>query len=375
MTGVTLAALVAAAAGTLVLSPGTRHPAATVAPTAPLIVLPPAPPNRPSARDDAAMAYDPAAGSVLLFGGLVIGSQGLNALDDTWSWSGTRWTELHPSASPPGLSGALLGYDPATGSLVLTGGDVSTPEGQLEETDTTWVWNGSTWSAEAAAGIPRSQRPTAIATDSATGQLILTTTGAGCEGFDTWEWGSSTWVLLHPTTSPPATFDAGLVFDPRTDRLDLFPSATGCSGVDETASTTSPVWSWDGSTWSTATTQPDTVLSGSWELTSSSNAALVVTAGGTYEWSGGVGGEWSQVSTSPTTGDAAVAYDAADDQVVLFGGTCSSCDGTALPTTWTWAGSWTARAVTASTPAPERITRPKPTPSSSATATRKAVTR
>jgi hypothetical protein len=359
ISGVALAALVAAATGTLVLPPATHHPPMEVVTGTPPIALPPAPPSRPSARDDAAMAYDPADGAVLLFGGLVIGGEGLNALDDTWSWNGTRWAELHPTASPPGLSGALLGYDPATGSLVLTGGDTSTPGGQLEETDATWSWDGSAWTAEAAAALPAADRPTALATDSASGQLILTTTSAGCEGFDTWEWGGSAWKLLHPATSPPATLEAGLVFDPRTDGLDLFPSVAGCSGVDETASTNPPVWFWNGSTWSTTIAQSDTVLTGSWELVTSSSAALVVTSGGTYQWSGGDGGGWSQVSTSPAAGDAAVAYDAADDQVVLFGGICSSCDGTAVAETWTWDGSWTPRAVTASNPTPK----PGPTPS------------
>jgi hypothetical protein len=365
--GVSLAALVAAATGTLVLTPATHHPPVAVVTGPPPIALPPAPPSRPSARDDAAMAYDPVNDSVILFGGLVIGSEGLNALDDTWSWDGARWTELHPTASPPGLSGALLGYDPATGSLVLTGGDTSTPGGHLEETDATWSWDGSAWTGEAAGDLPASDQPTALATDSATGQLILMTTGAGCQGLDTWEWGGSTWVLLHPVASPPATFEAGLVFDPRTDGLDFFPAPAGCVGVDETASATPPVWSWNGSTWSTATAQPDTVLTGSWELTTSSGAALVVTSGGTYQWSGGDGGGWSQVSTSPAAGDAAIAYDAADDQVVLFGGICSSCDGTAVADTWTWDGSWTPRAVTASTATPTPKTKASPSPAAAQT--------
>jgi hypothetical protein len=363
ITGVALAALVAAATGTLVLTPATRHPTvAALAPSPPPIALPSAPPIRPSARDDAAMAYDSADDSVILFGGLVIDSEGLNALGDTWSWDGTRWTELHPTASPPALSGALLGYDPASAGLVLIGGDISTPEGQLEETNATWTWGGSGWTAEAAAALPASDLPTALATDNATRQLILVTTGAGCQGFETWEWGGSAWVLLHPAASPPATFEAGLVFDPRTDGLDLFPGAAGCTGGDETVSATPPVWSWNGSTWSTAAAQPDTVLTGSWELTTSSGAALVVTSEGTYQWSGGDGGGWSQVSTSPAAGDAAIAYDAADDQVVLFGGICSSCDGIAVPDTWTWAGNWTLRAMTTSSPTPTPKRKPAPSP-------------
>ena len=350
ITGVSVAALVVAATGSLVLTPGTRHSEVAATPSRPPIALPPAPPSRPSARDDAAMAYDPADDSVLLFGGLVIGGEGLSALDDTWSWNGTRWTDLHPTTSPPGLSGALLGYDPATGTLVLTGGDTSTLGGQLEETDATWSWDGSAWTPEAAGTLPAPDHPAALATDSASGQLILVTAGAACQGLDTWEWGGSAWVQLHPVASPPATLEAGLVFDPRTSALDLFPAASGCAGAEQTPTANPPVWSWNGSTWSTTTAQPDTVLTGSWELTTSSSAALVVTAGGTYQWSGGDGGGWSQISTSPAAGDAAIAYDAADDQVVRFGGICSSCDGTAGPNTWTWDGSWIPRAVTASNP-------------------------
>ena len=353
VTGIALAALVAAAAGTLLLTPAThRSPVPAAAPSPAPFPLPAAPPIRPSARDDAAMAYDPADNQVILFGGLVIGGEGINALADTWSWDGTRWTELQPAESPPALSGALLGYDPATQSLVLTGGDISTAGGHLEQTDATWTWSGSAWTPQTAGQLPASEHPTALATDAATGQLILVSTDDRCQGLDTWQWSGSAWTLLHPATSPPPTVEAGLVFDPRTDGLDLFPATSGCSGVDETASETPAVWSWDGSTWSTATAQPDTVLTGSWELTTSSGAALVVTSDGTYAWSGGDGGGWSEVSTSPAAGDAAIAYDAAEDQVILFGGICSGCDGMAVPDTWTWDGSWTLRDATTSTPTP-----------------------
>ena len=122
------------------------------------IALPAAPPIRPSARVDAAMAYDPAGGDVILYGGLVIGSEGLTTLSDTWSWDGAQWTELRPTVSPPGLSGALLAYDPSTQRLVLTGGDTARPGGPLEETDGTWTWDGSTW-ASPAGGHPPGGRP------------------------------------------------------------------------------------------------------------------------------------------------------------------------------------------------------------------------
>ena len=351
VTGVALTALVGAAAGTLVLSPNPR-PSSSTDLVAPALA---AAPIRPSARDDAALAFDPEEHAVILFGGLVIGETQLSTLSDTWSWDGSRWTELNPPASPPGLSGALLGYDPATKRLVLTGGDTANAEGKLAGMDGTWTWDGSAWSSQAGGGLPASDVPSDLATDDATGQLILVTTRAGCTGVETWRWGGGAWALLDPATSPtPAVGDA-LAFDPRSDGLELFPAADGCAGEGQTVSATPPVWSWDGDTWSSGASPGATQLKGSWELTTSSAGALVVTSEGTYLWSGGSGGRWSKVSSSPVAGDSSIAYDAADKQVVLFSGICSTCDGSAIPDTWTWAGSWTLRdsAVTSA---------PRPTP-------------
>ena len=351
VTAVALAALVGAAAGTLVLSPG-RRPSPSTGLAAPPVA---AAPIRPSARDDAALAYDPAEHAVILFGGLVLGNTQLSTLSDTWSWDGSRWTELNPPASPPGLSGALLGYDPATKLLVLTGGDTANAEGRLAGADGTWTWDGSAWSAQPDGDLPASDVPSHLATDDATGQLILVTTRAGCTGVDTWRWGGSAWVLLNPGTSPAPAVEDALAFDPRSDSLELFPSAGGCAGVEQAVSASPPVWSWDGNTWSFAASPGKTELTGSWELTTSSAGALVVTSEGTYLWSGGSGGRWSKVSSSPVDGDSSIAYDAADGQVVLFSGICSTCNGSAAPDTWTWAGSWTLRAAakpSAPTPRP-----------------------
>ncbi|TMB92914.1 MAG: hypothetical protein E6J45_01185 [Chloroflexi bacterium] len=72
----------------------------------------------PSARMGAAMAYDAARETVVLFGGE--GSRG--ALADTWTWDGSGWTLHHPATSPPARAGALMAYDPASRDLVLVGG-------------------------------------------------------------------------------------------------------------------------------------------------------------------------------------------------------------------------------------------------------------
>lgn len=333
-----LAALVGAAAFSFLLAPAPKRSPGSAA-AAPQVLA--APPARPSARDDASLAYDPGERRVILFGGLVIGQAGLTTLSDTWSWDGTGWTELHPASAPPGLSGALVGYDPASRRLVLTGGATADAAGQLVAASGTWSWDGSTWSARGAAGLPSSDLPRDLATDQATGQLILLTTRSGCTSADTWEWAGGTWVPLHPLASPSSAVGDALAFDPGSAVLDLFPSTDGCASLDQSGSVTPAVWAWDGSAWRSTVSPAKSAMTGSWELTSSASGALLVTANGTYIWSGGSGGRWSRVSSSSVAGDSSIAYDAADDEVVLFSGICSTCEGTAIPDTWTWRGSWT----------------------------------
>ena len=43
-------------------------------------------------------------------------------LGDTWLWSGSDWTELSPATSPSPRESAAVAYDPASGELVLVGG-------------------------------------------------------------------------------------------------------------------------------------------------------------------------------------------------------------------------------------------------------------
>ncbi len=341
--GTALATLVAAAAGAVVLTPAHRAPPAVVTPTPTAIALPAAPPDRPSARVDAAMAYDGADGDVILYGGLVIGGSGLRTLADTWSWNGVEWRELDPSTSPPPLSAALLGYDPATKEVVLTGGDQSNRTNGLIEADASWTWNGSSWTAQPSGGLPASELPDAMATDEATGQLILVTGSPDCQATETWRWGGGSWIQLHPATSPPAASVDGLAFDPASGGLDLLEAPGGCAGNTVTTSTAPPAWSWNGATWSPDTIPAASALSASWELTTSAQGALLVSSAGTYLQGGGASGIWTEVSSSPAAGDSSVAYDAGDGQVVLFGGICVTCGTDPVPYTWTWNGSWTLR--------------------------------
>ncbi len=80
------------------------------------------------------MVYDPATGQLVLFGGEGYGG---DYLGDTWTWNGTTWTQQYPTTSPPARDGASMDYDPGTGQLVLFGGDDASG-GNLNDT---WVYS------------------------------------------------------------------------------------------------------------------------------------------------------------------------------------------------------------------------------------------
>ena len=81
------------------------------------------------------MAYDPALGQIVLFGG-----QGPDwpDYDDTWLFDGDRWT---PGPAAPkaldGRTGARMEYLPEIGKLVLFGGSGVVPHNSREGSNTT----------------------------------------------------------------------------------------------------------------------------------------------------------------------------------------------------------------------------------------------
>ena len=277
-----LLALVMTAA-VVVIAPGVAT-ASTIAPTATWTEQNPA--TSPPARSFASMAFDPATGTMVLFGG--DGSS--SGLSDTWTWNGTTWTKQSPTTSPPASGGASMAYDPATGSMVLFGG-YNGSSGYFADT---WTWNGTTWTQQSPATIPPAREDASMAYDPATGSTVLFG-GQGSGGVlaDTWTYGfpsgvTTNWTEQSPATGPSARATASMAFDPATGTAVLF------GGDNFNGSLYSDTWTWNGTTW---TKQSPT--------------------------------------TSPSARyGASMAYDPAAGTMVLFGGIDSS--GTALSDTWTW---------------------------------------
>ena len=97
----------------------------------------------PSARQGAAMAYDPLRDRILLFGGT---DDAGAVLGDTWQWDtvAKTWSQLSLSPSPPARVGSRMVYDVANDRFVMQGG-LSSASGLLSDT---WRWDpvSGTWS-------------------------------------------------------------------------------------------------------------------------------------------------------------------------------------------------------------------------------------
>lgn len=250
------------------------------------------PTSAPSPRTQARMAYDAATGQLILFGGLSNGSP-----NDTWNWNGTDWVQLHPVTSPPPLDGAGMAYDPATKQIVMFAGYGPNGGGYGSST---WAWTGSNWQQLAPATVPAARYDESMAWDPATQQLVMF--GGEHKGLnglatlnDTWTWTGANWVQLHPAISPSPREGAPLVFDPATGQM-LLVGGLGAINLD-IGTYLGDVWTWSGSTW-----------------------ALQAPA-----------------KSIPPRADPVAGYDAAFNQLLVFGGTHGRLNGlNVLGDTWWW---------------------------------------
>jgi hypothetical protein len=96
----------------------------------------------PHARTDIYATYDPRLKRVVLFGGYYYddSTESFTGYQDTWSWSGSSWSQLSPNAKPSKRDSGVMAYFPPTGRTVLFGGYDEYTEGVPDLGDT-WVLN------------------------------------------------------------------------------------------------------------------------------------------------------------------------------------------------------------------------------------------
>ncbi len=163
---------------------------------------------RPAGRMNAAMAYDPARKSLILYGGAYSGSTPITPtviLGDTWEWNpGTRkWTQLQPASSPEPRDGAGMVTDSGRAKLLLFGGDrqtrdslyptPGTPRTQDPENNVVWEWDGSkaTWTNRTAVLLtvaPSGRSYPGLTFDEGRQKMFLYEGNDTGDGVVYWEW-------------------------------------------------------------------------------------------------------------------------------------------------------------------------------------------
>jgi hypothetical protein len=288
------------------------------------------PPSQPPARGGAAMAYDAATSTMVLFGG---GSTH-GFLGDTWTWNGTTWTRQHPAAHPSARIEAAMAYDAATGTIVLFGGLTHHGKHEVKVGDT-WTWNGTTWTQQHPAVHPFARSEATMAYDAATSTVVLFGgTGHGPRLGDTWTWDGTAWTQQAPATSPDARESATMAYDAATGTIVLFGGADLFGALGDT-------WTWNGTTWTQQhpATSPPARFEAAMAYDAATSTAVLFSGEGqnptvllddTWTWDGAT---WTQQhpATSPSARIfASMAYDPATSTAVLFG------SGNVILGTWTW---------------------------------------
>ncbi len=182
--------------------------------------------SAPSPRADAAIAYDGATHSTVLFGGINGGS----AYGDTWIWNGV-WRPALPDTSPSPRQGPAMAYDRAAGNMVLFGGSAFPFTAGTAFGDT-WIWDGAAWTQLFPPVSPSPRLWSTMVYDPAIKRVLLfggSNTPGGDDAFsDTWAWDglTKTWSELHPRSHPSGRAANQLVYDRATSTVVLFGGVT-----------------------------------------------------------------------------------------------------------------------------------------------------
>jgi hypothetical protein len=288
----------------------------------------------PAARSSMGMAYDAARHQVVVFGGLNV----TGALKDMWSWNGTQWSQVNAQPVPRKRFKVGMTYDAARQETLMFGG-VAVPQD-------TWLWDGMKWLRDRVQPSPGRRSGMGLVYDGTRHEVVLFGGGRDPSGEDlgdTWTWDGQTWTMKSPLVSPPSRDDAaGMAYDGARQETLLFGGSGEGGARDDT-------WTWDGQTW---TEQHPAVSppAGSPSLAFDAATQQIVAFGGdgTWTWDGTIWAEEFPPVAPPPRADAGMVNDAAHREIVLFGG-ISLENEQWLKDVWTWDGSsWTQKALSCS---------------------------
>lgn len=343
-------------------------------------------------RTDAAMAFDPKRGKIVMYGGLTDNSTVRN---DLWELDGTTWSAQSMTGGPStGRFAASLAWNTTCQCLVLFGGGTSTSN---VVTNQTFTRTGTTWANISATANPPPARAFAALVSDGHGRDVLvggnkytslSTADVAAYYEDQWIFDGAAWHEERGFKFSSAATDTARhrtvfyggddiaspgEFDPNTYELSEVglqlrttgtPDASrgGVIAYDEarhetvlvggigTAGINTRTYVWDGTTWTDRAPLPAALQQMFPTVVYDAARKEVVAFGGciddvcndeTWTWNGTT---WTQ-KTTPTKPGArllgAGGYDRTNSRVIMFGGFQGPA-GSAYDDTWAWDGStWT----------------------------------
>ena len=301
----------------------------------------------PPVRQNFALAFDRGRRRLVLFGGE---SAPMQPRNDTWEWDGATWLQRQPALAPPPRARAVLTHDPQRQRTVLFGGDAYFD---------TWTWDGTVWQQVLTPTSPPAGT-SASTFDPGLGKVVVMAGGAVAWAFDGADWaslGTPLATVVGAKLVPAGNGDLLVVGDATTwwrhagvwaERVHAAP------GLVVRDAARAALFTYDGSTasvWNGAWSRPigtqppvryytamafDAARA---EVVMFGGSVLQLPAfshGDTWRWNGT---QWQAVTTAVAPSPRmwhAMAYDGAQQVVVLFGGRAGSP--VFLADTWTWDG-------------------------------------
>jgi hypothetical protein len=292
------------------------------------------PANSPSARYEHAMAYDIVDNRVVMFGGL---SSGANVAD-TWlyNYSDNTWYNVTvPANSPSARNSPAMAYDIVDNRVVMFGGIAS-----LYYADT-WLYNysdGKWYNVTNSSASPSARYGAAMAYDIADNRVVMYGgySSSGTYLSDTWlyNYSDGKWYNVNVTAgNAGARYAAAMAYDIADNRIVMHGGYTGSTFYADTwiFNFSASANKWYNVTNSSASPSARYCHAMAYDIADN----RVVLFGGYNTSSNGFFADtwlfnysdlkWYNVTVAANSPDAvylhAMAYDLADNQVVMFGGT------------------------------------------------------
>jgi hypothetical protein len=203
------------------------------------------------------MAYDAESDRCILFGGLYW-PPGVFNETYAYDFNSDTWTKMEPSVSPKGRNFHAMAYDPQADRVILFGG------GNWDyDMDDTWAYdyNTDTWEEinPSDGTHPGIREGHAMVYNSAADQMLLyggmLLWGGDAGGSETWSFdtSTSTWTLLEPDQTPGRRSLHAMAYDALADRVILFGGQS-----TELFDFTNQTWVYDpkANTWTDVTRSP-----------------------------------------------------------------------------------------------------------------------